>query len=463
MKSLKQKLMFYFIIIIITIVSLLEIFFMRMLRSHYYDNTESILVNQLRVSSELYSKYYSDISLTENVSSNVDAFWNRTDAQVQIYDFNGYLLMDSIAASENDTRESYPDIRLALTGQKGRWIGKVSDENVMAVSYPLMSKDKVIGVLRYITSLKEVDRTLRSIGILFIIIGLIVILLGAIISYFIAGGIVNPINSLTTIAEEYAQGNFEARNHDKSNDELGKLSRTFNFMADEIIKRDKLKNEFISSVSHELRTPLTAIKGWIITLNSSETDEQTLEMGFDIIEKETDRLTNMVEELLDFSRLTSGNMKLNMTKVSISDIVNYIRVYMSPRAKRENIEFNVYCEPGLPEVIVDSNRVKQVLINLVDNAIKFNESNGYVILNVVKKNDYIVMIVEDNGAGISEEELPHVKEKFYKGKSSKSQNGIGLSICDEIIKLHGGIFNIESEVGKGTKVTVKIPIGDEEA
>lgn len=460
MKSLKNKVVLSFITIIIIIVVTLQILFMVLLKNHYCNNTEMILLNQLKISSELYSKYYSARSLKENVSSNVDAFWNRTNAQVEIFDENGNLLMDSIAHIRKEDLKDALDVKAALKGTSSSWIGKEKYYNgeVLAVSYPLKDGDKVVGVLRYITSLEEVNSTIKSITMLFIAIGTIVIIVGAIISYFLAGTIVDPIKSLTNVAEKYAEGELDVRSKLTSHDELGKLSDTFNFMADEIVKREKLKNEFISSVSHELRTPLTAIKGWIITLNSSETDKQTLAMGFDIIEKESDRLTNMVEELLDFSRLTSGNMKLRKRFESVEDNVKYIKNYLNPRAKRENVDFQVFCQPNIPEIYMDPDRIKQILLNLVDNAIKFNKSGGFVFLNVLTDNNNLVMTVEDNGCGISKEELPRVKEKFYKGKNSKSQNGIGLSICDEIIKLHNGTFDIESELDKGTKITVKIPM-----
>lgn len=460
MRSLKNKVVLSFITIIVIIVVMLQILFLVLLRNHYYNNTEMILLNQLKISSELYSKYYADRSLKENVSNNVDAFWNRTNAQVEIFDENGNLLMDSVASIGKGTIKDAIDVNTALKGTSSSWIGREQSYNdeVLAVSYPLKDGNNIVGVIRYITSLAEVNSTIKSITILFVAIGTIVIIVGAIISYFLAGTIVDPIKNLTNVAEKYAEGDLEGRSKLTSHDELGKLSETFNFMADEIVKREKLKNEFISSVSHELRTPLTAIKGWIITLNSSETDKETLSMGFDIIEKETDRLTNMVEELLDFSRLTSGNMKLKKRFESVEDNVNYIKNYLTPRAKRENIDFQVFCQPNIPEIYMDSDRIKQILLNLVDNAIKFNKSGGFVFLNVLTENNNLVMTVEDNGCGISKEELPRVKEKFYKGKNSKSQNGIGLSICDEIIKLHNGTFEIKSELDKGTKITVKIPM-----
>ena len=272
-----------------------------------------------------------------------------------------------------------------------------------------------------------------------------------------AKSIVDPIKSITKVAKKMASGDLKIKSSVYNNEEITQLSNTLNYMASEIEKREKLKNEFISSVSHELRTPLTAIKGWVITLNDDETDKETLKMGFDIIEKETDRLTLMVEELLDFSKLVSGIVHLNKRNVDIRSFVTHIENYMKPRAVNEDIVFNVDISNNVSKGFFDYNKMKQVLINILDNAFKFTDKERKVSLFVDQNESDIKFTIIDSGVGISEEELPKVKEKFYKGKNSNSQNGIGLSICDEIIKLHKGTFNIESELGKGTSVKITIP------
>lgn len=458
MKSIKSKINFNFLIVIVFTVLVLEALFTIFLQKYYYDNTESVLLNQIKVSADFYKKYFSDTSLLDNITDNIDVFWNQTTAQVQIIDKNGKLLMDSIGVKDSNYVET-SDVKKALRGQNGRWIGKVnySDYSVMAVSYPLTDGENVIGVLRYITSLKDVNEAIASMTAIFLAIGVIVLFIGAILSYILANSIVNPIKELTIVAERMAQGDLQVRSKNKTKDELGRLSLTLDYMAEELYKREQLKNEFISSVSHELRTPLTAIKGWVVILNSDETDKEMLKTGFEIIEKETDRLTNMVEELLDFSRLVSGKIILNFREVDLEALINYIGVYLRPRAERDNILFDIEIDENLPTIEGDIDRLKQVLINILDNAFKFTEDNGKVRLSVYKEYEYVKIVIKDNGCGISEEELPRVKEKFYKGKNSKSQNGIGLSICDEIVRLHNGILDIRSEENVGTEVIITLP------
>ena len=458
MNSRKNKLLKGIVVIIFSTVVVLNILLMVFIRKYYYDNMEASLKSRIEVSINFYSKYFSDKSLTESIYDNVDAFWNENNAQVEIFDSNGNLLMDSIGIKD-DKLINAPDIDKALNGEPTRWIGKVDyyDKNVMSVSYPLEIDNEIIGVIRFITSLEEIDSIIRNVMLIFSIISIGVLLLGVLLSIVFANSIINPIKYLTQVAEKMGSGNLSIRSEMTSKNEIGQLSNTLNFMANEISRREQLKNDFISQVSHELRTPLTAIKGWAITLNSQDTDKDTLELGFKIIEKETDRLSAMVEELLDFSRLINENVSLDLKEINIVEFINHIKSFMSPRASKEGINLNFIIE-ATGNMLVDSNRLKQVFINLLDNAFKFTGAGGNVLFTTIINNNKLIFIIEDNGCGISEEDLPRVKEKFFKGKNSNSKNGIGLSICDEIVKLHNGELNIYSNLGIGTKVEVIIPI-----
>lgn len=458
-KSIKVRLVRNFMFLILITVIVLEIFLISIVKQNYYKNLEDNLYSQIKVSSDLYLRYFSDTSLHDNILNNVDTFWRQTSAQVEIIDLNCKVLMDSIGVKHNGTLES-DDIKKALAGKKGAWIGKVSytDEKVMAVAYPLKSGDKVVGVLRYISSLREVNNDLRGIVYIFFGFGFLVILISSMISIILSNTIVGPLKELTCVAEKMAEGNYKIENKKRFDDEIGKLSDTFNYMANEILKKDDLKNDFISSVSHELRTPLTSIKGWAVTLREGYDDREMLMDGLNIIENESDRLTKMVEELLDFSKFVSGKVKIEYKPVDIPQIMDYLKIQLEPRATREKIAFEVNYSENLPIINSDENRLKQVFINLLDNAFKFSPQGGKVTFIAELIDENIRFIIQDLGCGISQEELPKVKEKFYKGKSSKSKNGIGLSICDEIINLMNGKFDIFSELNVGTEVIVTLPL-----
>lgn len=459
-KGIRVKLVGSFMLIILITVIALELLLTNIVRQNYYKNLEDTLYEQIKVSTKLYSKYFADSSLYDSVLNNVDTFWRQSTAQVQILDVDGLVLMDSIGTLPIGVQETR-DVKEALEGRKGTWIGNVSydTEKVMAVSYPLTSRNQIVGVLRFITSLREVNKDIGRISTLFIYIGGLVIFLSGCISIIIANTIVYPLREVTGVAAGMAAGNLSLRSAKRHEDEVGQLSDTLNYMAQEILKRDQLKNDFISSVSHELRTPLTSIKGWAVTLKSGNLNDLGMVVdGLDIIEKESDRLTEMVEELLDFSRFISGKVMLRPEKVDIAKVMEHLQKQLMPRASHENINFFVEKAENLPIMWSDENRLKQIFINVLDNAFKFTPAGGTVHFSAARQGDFALFRVCDTGCGIPPEELPMIKEKFYKGKSSKSRNGIGLSVCDEIIQLMGGTLNIQSQINRGTEVNILLPV-----
>ena len=459
-KSIRTRIGYSFMGIIVISIFIFILMLSVFLKEYYYRSVEDILTDQIRMSSNFYSRYFSDSSLEDNVMDNVDVFWKFTSAQVQIIDRSGTVLMDSIGVNFTDSLDT-SDVKKALDGEIGKWIGRVSytDDLVMSVSHPLEANNEIVGVLRFTTSLQPINEQLRYVIWIFVLMGLLTIAISSIISFGLANGVVSPIKQVTSVAEKMAKGDFQVRCKKKSNDEVGRLADTLNYMANEIMEKERIKNEFLASVSHELRTPLTSIKGWAVILNSTSPEEaEIFKDGLKIIEKETERLSGMVEELLDFSKLLSGKISLKFKRTSMTDLIEYIKRHMTPVAQRNRINFEVEYPKQLPEISIDENRIKQVLINVLDNAFKFTSQGGLVSFKVYVEEDFIVMIVQDNGCGIPSHELPYVKEKFFKGKNSKAASGIGLSVSNEIIIKHEGQLDIESQEGKGTKVIIKLPI-----
>ncbi|MGM0396559.1 MAG: sensor histidine kinase [Bacillota bacterium] len=457
-RSIKSRLIKNFMLIILVTVIFLEILLITGIRTHYYKNVEDILTSQIEFSTTFYARYFSSGNLEGILIEDTDIFWQHTAAQVQILDLEGTILMDSLGINYTD-RIDTPDIQQALNEGRGVWSGNVpyDEEPVMAVAMPIKSEGESIGIIRFISSMEETNNIITQISQVLILIGLIVIAISGFLSVFLANSIIRPLKEVTEVAEKMADGQFKVRSEVKVNDEIGRLAHTLNYMAEEITRKENMKNDFISSISHELRTPLTSIKGWAITLrDSEEIDRELLMDGLEIIEAESDRLTGMVEELLDFSRFTSGRISLVKDTVDIKDTLKTVVYQMMPRAINNNIDFIVDIDDEISPIVGDENRIRQVLINLLDNAIKFT-GEGEVKLKAYEDEKYLLIEIRDNGPGIPEEELPYVKDKFYKGKNSKSHSGIGLSICDEIIGLHDGIFRIESEIGEGTRTFVGFP------
>ena len=261
--------------------------------------------------------------------------------------------------------------------------------------------------------------------------------------------------------KKIAGGDLEARiDRYPYNDEIGELCATINDMADKLATSDRLKNDFISTVSHELRTPLTAIKGWGETLlQIGDTDSHMTERGMGVIINEASRLNDMVEELLDFSRMSSGRMKMNNDRIDILAELDEVVFSFKERTIKDGIDL-VYNVPHSPAPANgDASRIKQVFINILDNALKYTEHGGKIIVFAEIPNPATLIVsISDTGAGISPEDLPHIKEKFYKANTTVRGSGIGLAVADEIIRLHNGELDIDSVLGEGTTVRITIPI-----
>lgn len=459
LKSIKTRLsVSYFITIFLTVIILETICFIS-IKNYYYKSIEQTLKTQAQISVKFYKTYLDNSDLKKSSIDIVENLYYSTNAHIQVISKEDKIVADSLGIAEG-TKIASPDIKNANEGKKYTWIGtpEYTNEKSMCVSYPLQEYgDNNYSIIRLTSSLKDVDKFLGTLLIIFIIVGIVVIVIILLISILISNTIIKSLRNVTNTAKEMAKGEFSVRAEKMYNDEVGILADTLNYMAEEIVKNDKLQNDFISSVSHELRTPLTSIKGWALTLKIKEfTDEEKREEGLDIIVHESERLTLMVEQLLDFSKFQTNRITLNVEIFDLGELIIKILNQMKPRADKENISINTHIE-DLEKIQGDKNRLRQVFINIIDNSLKFTKEEGSIDLRVFSSGEDVIVSVEDTGCGIAPEHLSNVFKKFYKADIKKSGSGIGLAICDEIVKLHGGTMNIESTVGVGTKVTVRLP------
>ncbi len=461
-KSIRKRLVKNFILVILITVVIIVTFLSNSVKEYYYKNLEDVLTSQMEASTSFYSRYFPSFNLDDILIEDIDIFWRYTNVEVQILSLKGDLLLDTLGISSDEQIETF-DVVKAQDGEKGVWTGTVpySSESVMAISIPLIKDDESLGIIRFVSSLEETNKLVQNVIILLITVGLVVIIIGGVVSIILANSIVDPLERVSKVAEKMANGQLKIRNDIENDDEIGRLASTLNHMADEIIKREQIKIDFISSVSHELRTPLTSIKGWSITLQAKDIEQDLLLDGLKIIEKESDRLSFMVEELLDFSKFISGRITLEKDDFDFSSTLNFIAKQYMPKSKKRDINFSVEIDENVNMLVGDENRIKQVLINLLDNAFKFTDAGGFVELKAYMMDKNLILEVKDTGIGISEEDLPNIKEKFYKGKTSRANSGIGLAICDEIVKLHQGELIIESQLGKGTDIKVILPYEEE--
>lgn len=463
MQGIKRRWVYNYIVLLAIILLVLEISFLVFIQRYYYDSINVGLKKGVNMSTDFYNKFLKDSpdDLNSLGKQLVQDTFFKDSLEVQIIDINGNIIMSSsgFLINEQITTSDYKD---AIKGKKSHWSGKneVTGEKIMSVSNPLKQSDQTtIGVLRHVTSLERVDSEIRLLIVVSLIVVFIVLAFMLLLSLIFSKSIIKPINEINEVARKMANGQYGERVEKRYNDEIGELSDTLNYMAGEIVETTKLKNDFMSSISHELRTPLTSIRGWGETILTGGLDnKEETELGLNIIIKETTRLSEMVEELLDFSRIESGRITLHSEPIDVEGVLSEIVHMFKHRGKNDDVTIEYNHPSFVPEIVADQNRLRQVFINTIDNAIKFTEGEKKVIISIDSDEENVWIKIKDSGIGISEEDLPKVKEKFFKGKSKKSGSGIGLAVSNEIVKLHNGSFEIVSELDIGTAITIRLPI-----
>lgn len=381
---------------------------------------------------------------------------------VWVLDKNGEVVVSSAGFSVSDAVD-IPDFAQAAEKETGSatWTGRNSNgEKILAKTFIICNSDSsVAGGVRLIVSLEDLDSQHILYSVFIVMLCMLALFLVAVSGLFFIRSIVRPVSRINETAKLIAKGNFNARvDSTDRKDEISELCDTVNYMSEEIARADQVKNDFISTVSHELRTPLTAIKGWAETIRDiGPADAEMTAKGMDIIISESDRLYNIVEDLLDFSKIQSGRMVKRAEPVDIiSELSSAVAVF-NDRAKREGITI-VYNQPSeTAPMSADKNLIKQVFANVLDNAFKYTNSPGRVAVFAELTPESVIISIADTGCGISKEDLPHITEKFYKANVSVRGSGIGLAVVDEIIRLHDGKLDIASTPGKGTVVTIILP------
>lgn len=395
----------------------------------------------------------SAVKLAEN-------FAHKTKLEVQVIDRNDNVIVTTTGFQPTD--QKMPDYESAKkSGGYASVKSRTADgEQVLSGTTALYdSSGRYLGAYRWITSLKRTNKIISGLVLTLVLAGLLVLAFCAFSGLFFIRSIVQPIRDVSNIARKIAMGDFNSRIEIKKNDEIGELCDTINYMASELNQAENLKNDFISSVSHELRTPLTAIRGWGETAKMSlGTDEELVRRGLDVVLSEADRLSGLVEELLDFSRMETGRLSVVSQPLNISQILSESVDMYIELARQQGIEL-IFTRPAEDLTVAgDPNRLKQVFINIIDNAVKYTEKGGQVLVDQTGEEGCVRITVKDTGVGIPAQDIDRVKEKFYKANKTVRGSGIGLAVADEIIKQHKGLLFIESAEGVGTTVTIVLPL-----
>lgn len=438
--------------------------FMAFVSNYYYSAVKSGLEAKAKTATGFFANYVTGTytEYYESAYKYAETFEDSGRLELQFIDTGGKVLISTnIMTSGGNPGTS--DIAKTIENKSiSSYVGKSKNgEKIISVSAPILySNGKLAGVMRYVSSASAVkSRVLSACGVALGIAMLILLLVVALNLVFIRAYI-EPVTEITKMAQRIAAGSYGIQIEKTYDREVGGMVDSINEMSVKIAQSEKMQTEFISSVSHELRTPLTAITGWSETLLYDEEMDEESRRGLSIIQREARRLTKMVEELLEFTRIEDGRFTLNIEQMDIcAELEDTIFTYQE-LLRQEDLEL-IYT-PGEEEIDLipgDPARLRQVFLNIFDNAAKYAADGGKIEVSVKTDEKFVKIQIRDYGPGLEEDELENVKMKFYKGSNAKARgSGIGLAVCDEIIRYHGGSLTLSNAEGGGLLVTVSLPL-----
>lgn len=429
----------------------------------YYNDMRSGLETRARAAADTFTSYgiknYSEYYRLATYSA--ETFDEKDSIELQFINTNGRVQVSSYGLTAGISPGT-ADIASAVGGNMDSFQGEdpQTGEKILSVSCPIILNSHTVGVLRYVTSLREAEHRVLIDALIATAMGLVCIALVVLSNALFINNVVEPVAVVSDAARRISGGSYGIRIENRYRDELGELVDNINDMSVKISQAERIQQEFVSSVSHELRTPLTAISGWAETISVDPGGEiEQTKRGLGIIIKESKRLTSMVEELLEFTRMQDGRFTLRVETVDLlGELEDAIYTYRE-LFRQEGIDVSYAApEEEIPPLAADSERMKQVFCNLLDNAAKHGGAGGRIDVSAAREGDQMFIRVRDYGPGIPPEELPFVKQKFYKGSSKARGSGIGLAVCDEIVQRHNGTFEIANAEGGGAVVTISLPI-----
>lgn len=465
--SLRYYVSWYFIILTVIIIVLLWVFQYFFLARYY----RSARIRAVSNTGDMLVESYKNNDIRDGMKR--AAFDNGmcivlTDSKGAI--INGENNLGSLSYFMLDARNSsgyyMHQLKQELISGGGSELTKImnnkslkSEEIIYCRSFSAEDSDSPL-FLYIEASVEPVDSTVSIIREQLIYITIIIAELAFIITLFISKRLSDPIVNLTAKARKFADGNFEVKFEEGGYREISQLSEVLDKAEDEIGKVNRLRTDLIANISHDLRTPLTMVKAYaemIRDLSGDNPEKRAEHIG--IIIDEADRLSNLVNNILELSKLESGNMELHLSDFSVHEKIRDILTRYTLLIEEQG--YDIAFEPDEDRTVrADPEKIDQVIYNFINNAINYSGENKRIRIRQINREDCTRIEVEDNGKGISKELLPKVFDRYYRGEKVKRDivgTGLGLSICKEILKRHSFAFGVQSEEGKGSVFWFEIP------
>ncbi|WP_207753508.1 sensor histidine kinase [Sporosalibacterium faouarense] len=453
----------YLIVILISF-AILGVSMIKMFENYYFEKRSEALIESGEKLNKTVIQYLNNTISYERLSVELESIERFLNAKIWVIDKSGRIYgISSVSEQEWIGKQISNEDKVRVL--QGKIISKMGEYDevfgvpVLTVGMPIYINNVVINAVFMHTPVYEIDETLHEVYKIILTSMAVALIIATLLIYYTSQRISKPLTEINSITKKIASGEFHKRLNIKSNDEIGQLSQSFNNMAKDLEKLEEMRKGFIADVSHELRSPLTLIKGYIKGLMDENLSDEKRNQYVKIIYGETERLTELINNLLDLSRMESGNYPLNIVSFDINELLRRNIIKFGNKLEEKNIDVDVDFQEDPLKVRGEMESISQVISNIIDNAIKFmnNDSEDKLMITSCIKNEKAYISIADTGLGIPNNEKENIWKRFYKGDKSRSRQikgtGLGLSIVKEIIKNHGEDIWIESEVNKGTKFT----------
>ncbi|MDQ0339410.1 signal transduction histidine kinase [Caldalkalibacillus uzonensis] len=410
--------------------------------------------------------------VTEQMKDTLIFLDSAFDARIWVFNERGEIIASSMPDEVFVGREmSTSIVEQVMQGQD-----VIKNLNIEGLPRPMMSvvvpwgeEDQLYGGIVLHSPIEGIESTFRNLRETVLWAMLFAILVTTVMVSYLSWSISRPLRHIEQAANEIALGNYRKRVQEQSADEIGELAKSFNHMAEKLEQvenerqaQEQKRDEFLANISHELRTPLTSMQGFLEALQDGLVkDEESKRRYYDVMYRETMHLNRLVDDMMDLIKLEKGDIKLEPYHVQVGEIIEKVVFLQEAKAEERHNEIHVDYPDDLPALWADPVRLEQIFNNLLGNAIKFTE-NGTIRITIRSNHQSIIVSITDTGIGIPSHDLPKIWDRFFKVNRMRSKKeggtGLGLAIVKELVELHGGTIEVQSEVGKGTTFTVTFPL-----
>ena len=443
--SLRLKMTIWYSLSLLIVMGLVYVTIHIVLRETMTKNAESIV--------KAYSAQASSYIEAENGTVKLDDNMPIAKEEVyfKIYDSsNQAVFANSVSAALSDIAPNFDKMRvLSIDGTN--WI--IYDQKIV-------EDEASIGWIRSVKSLKYIDDTLRNLLLIFLCICPVFLAITLIIGYFLVRRTLQPIDKITTTARMIGRGDLSKRlNMKNTGDEIGRLSATFDEMIDRLDTAFQTEQQFTSDASHELRTPVTVISAYAENALREDATTEEYARAMEIILKESRKMSATISSLLMLTRGDQRKYQPNLERIDLGQLVDDVVEEMETPAEQKGVSISV-----LPHnsqlIMLDQTLITNLLLNILENAVKYSNPKGEIRVSLFEETDAVTITIQDNGIGISKEDLPKVFNRFFRAEHTgdKEGTGLGLAIAKWIVELHHGEIHIDSTLSAGTTVKIQLPI-----